>query len=307
MFSSRLRPVLNLRPGADGWGFTPDTDIVAFLDHAGIPFDVVTDEQLDAEGAAALAPYRVVVTGSHPEYWSTRMLDGLEAFQSSGGRLMYLGGNGLYWRVAFSERWPGAMEVRRAEDGTRAWESGPGEAFHAFTGEYGGLWRRLGRPPNLLTGIGFVAQGFEGATSYARTPASRHERAAWIFEGVDADRIGSAGVGGGAAGQEIDRFDADLGSPPHALVLASASDFGPDMLRTKEEFLASVPIPFPDGRVRADMVFYETPAGGAVFSVGSIAWWGALPVDGYDNDVARVTRNVLRRFADAEPFTFPAP
>jgi N,N-dimethylformamidase len=55
------------------------------------------------------------------------------------------------------------------------------------------------------------------------------------------------------------------------------------------------------------MVFYETPAGGAVFSVGSIAWWGALPVDGYDNDVARVTRNVLRRFADAEPFTFPAP
>jgi N,N-dimethylformamidase len=305
VFSSRLRPILNLRPGADGWGFTPDTDIVAFLDHTGIPFDVVTDEQLDAEGAGALAPYRVVVTGSHPEYWSTAMLDGLEAFQRAGGRLMYLGGNGLYWRVAFSDRWPGAMEVRRAEDGTRAWETGPGEAFHVFTGEYGGLWRRLGRPPNLLTGVGFVAQGFDRATSYERTAASRDERAAWIFEGVDADRIGAAGVGGGAAGQEVDRFDAELGSPPHALVLASASDFGEDMLRTKEEFLASVPTAFPDQRVRADIVFYETPAGGAVFSVGSIAWWGALATDRYDNDVARITGNVLRRFADPEPFTVP--
>ena len=35
MFSSRLRPVLNLRPGADGWNFTPDTDINAFLDNTG--------------------------------------------------------------------------------------------------------------------------------------------------------------------------------------------------------------------------------------------------------------------------------
>ena len=35
MFSSRRRPVLHLRPGADGWNFTPDTDINAFLGHVG--------------------------------------------------------------------------------------------------------------------------------------------------------------------------------------------------------------------------------------------------------------------------------
>jgi N,N-dimethylformamidase len=54
------------------------------------------------------------------------------------------------------------------------------------------------------------------------------------------------------------------------------------------------------------MVFFETPAGGAVFAVGSIAWFGALARDGYDNDVARITTNVLRRFADPEPFPPPA-
>ena len=38
------------------------------------------------------------------------------------------------------------------------------ESYHAFGGEYGGLWRRLGRAPNELVGIGFAAQGFERAT-----------------------------------------------------------------------------------------------------------------------------------------------
>ena len=49
--------------------------------------------------------------------------------------------------------------------------------------------------------------------------------------------------------------------------------------------------------VRADMVYLETPGGGAVFSTGSIAWCGALSHAGYDNDVSRITDNVLRRFA----------
>jgi N,N-dimethylformamidase len=55
-------------------------------------------------------------------------------------------------------------------------------------------------------------------------------------------------------------------------------------------------------RVRADLVFFETPAGGAVFSVGSIAWCGSLSHNDYENNVSRITANVLRRFADPEPF-----
>jgi N,N-dimethylformamidase len=306
MFSSRRRPVLNLRPGADGWNFTPDTDLDAFLMHTGIDHDVVADEDVHTEGLAALAPYRVIVTGTHPEYWSTAMLDALDDWQRSGGRLMYLGGNGFYWRVAFSDHWPGAMELRRAEDGVRNWQTGPGESYHAFGGEYGGLWRRLGRAPNELVGVGFAAQGFERATHYRVGDGARGSRAAWILDGVDGDLIGTSGLGGGAAGQEIDRYDVSLGSPRHAVVLASATEFGPDMLRTKEEFGGSIAFPTPDPLVRADMVFFETPGGGAVFSVGSISWFGALARNGYDNDVARITTNVLTRFADPEPFPAPS-
>lgn len=309
MFSSRRRPVLQLRPGADGWNFTPDTDLNAFLDHLQghlkIGHDIIADEDVHAEGIDALAAYRVIVTGTHPEYWSTRMLDALEEWLRRGGRLMYLGGNGFYWRVAFSDAWPGAIELRRAEDGVRNWSTEPGESYHAFTGEYGGLWRRLGRAPNTLVGVGFVAQGFERAIGYKRSEESYTSRAAWIFENVDDTDIGTSGLGGGAAGQEVDRYSQTLGSPAHAVILASATDFGPDMTRTKEELKASIIVPSPDPVVRADMVFFETPAGGAVFSVGSISWFGALARNGYDNDVAHITANVVRRFVNPEPFELP--
>jgi N,N-dimethylformamidase len=50
------------------------------------------------------------------------------------------------------------------------------------------------------------------------------------------------------------------------------------------------------------MVFFKTLNGGAVFSVGSIAWAGSLSHDSYRNNVSRITRNVLERFLNARPF-----
>jgi len=50
--------------------------------------------------------------------------------------------------------------------------------------------------------------------------------------------------------------------------------------------------------VRSDLVFVPLPEGGAVFSVGSIAWCGALAAAGSKNPVARLTHNVLARFLE---------
>lgn len=58
-------------------------------------------------------------------------------------------------------------------------------------------------------------------------------------------------------------------------------------------------------QVRADLVFFETPNGGAVFSVGSIAYSGSLPWNNFDNNISRLTLNVLRRFMDPTPFPMP--
>lgn len=303
--SSWLRPLVNLRPESRMWSFNADTAITAWLERVAPGFDTVTDHGLHARGVAALEGARVVVTGTHPEYVSDEMLDALEAFLARGGRLIYMGGNGFYWRTALSPHFPAAVEIRRAEDGTRAWIEEPGEYHHEFDGRLGGLWRRCGRPPNRLVGVGFAAQGFITGAPYHRAPGADDPRAHFILEGVEVNVIGAHGArGGGAASEEIDRWDPLLGSPPHALVIASSKGHGPDMLKVKEEFHATMPV-LQDADTRADLTFFETRAGGAVFSTGSIGWAGALATGEYDNDVARITGNVLARFRSPEPFAWP--
>ena len=197
--------------------------------------------------------------------------------------------------------------MRRAEDGTRAWAEIPGEYYHS-SGEYGGLWRRLGRPPNLLVGIGFIAQGFDNSSYYRRTAASRDARAAFLFAGIDGDIIGDFGAwGDGAAGLEIDAYDAKLGSPPHALVVASSESHSNAFLLVNEEMLSN--FRGVDGtlnaRVKADIVLFETPHGGAVLATGSICFIASLAHDGYENSVSHLTRNAVLRFLEATPFTLP--
>ena len=92
----------------------------------GCDYDVVTDEDLHREGADLLASYKVVVTGTHPEYWTEQMLDGLEGYLADGGRLMYLGGNGFYWITSFDPERPHVIEIRRW-GGTGPWKAQPGE------------------------------------------------------------------------------------------------------------------------------------------------------------------------------------
>ena len=107
-----------------------------------------------------------------------------------------------------------------------------------------------------------------------------------------------------AAGWEVDRADPALGTPHHALVVATATDFSSSYHWMKEELththsaINGETCPF----VRSDIVFYETPMEGAVFSVSSIAWAGALAHQDYNNNVSRITENVVRRFLDPTPF-----
>ena len=308
-YASRLRPFLRMGPRDDVWQYNADTHITDWLEEQGIAFDVITDDDLDAEGVALLEPYACVMTTTHPEYTTTGMMQALLHYQQRGGRFIYMGGNGFYWRVALHPTLPGVMEMRRAEDGMRSWIASPGEYVMSFNGELGGLWRRNGMSPESICGTGFAAQGFNFSRPYTRTPASEDPRAAWIFEGIGRDeRIGDFGsVFGGAAGSEIDSIDPLEGTPPHALVIAEATDFGVDFHWVNEEFLHSHSAVNGENcpHVRCDMVFYETPNGGAVFSTSSIAFAGSLAHNGYDNNVGRLLSNVVCRFLDPEPIPLP--
>jgi N,N-dimethylformamidase len=306
-FSSYLRPTLNWRPGGRVWCLNADFDVIRWLEaeHTNGAFDLITDDALDREGAELLAGHRVVVTGTHPEYWSERMRAALEDFLAAGGRLMYMGGNGFYWKVATSDAWPGAIELRRAEDGTRAWKSQPGEYHHQFDGQLGGLWQRNGKAPQQLVGVGFSAQGMTGALRFRRTAGADDPRAAFALQGIREEVLCDfKEMKASANAEEVDRVDAALGTPAHTLVLARSERSRADLIRAKEEFLIALPW-VPDPEIRADVVFFETPGGGAVFSTGSIGWSSVLAWNGYENPAARLCANVLRRFRDPEVFAMP--
>ena len=318
-YSSRLRPIPDMRPKSSvilrGTGrlyprhFSADLYLVDWMEAKGHPYEVITDGDLHHEGEQLLTPYKVIVTGSHPEYWSRQMLDSLRSYLENGGRLMYLGGNGFYWVTSVDPQAPHLIEIRRW-GGTQAWEAAPGEYYHSTTGELGGLWRFRGRAPQKLVGVGFTAQGAEGFEHnqpYRRQPGSFDPRASFIFEGVGPEEVigdfESLGLDYGPAGDEIDRFDHALGTPSHALLLATASNFSKSYHHVVEEVSimnsrqGAAVSPF----VRSDLVYFEYPRGGAVFSVGSISWFGSLSYNNYDNNVSRITDNVMRRFASDEP------
>ena len=298
---TRHRPILNLRPLGRLWNFNIDMYIVDWLEARGTGYDVITDEDLHAEGLDLLSSYRVVITGSHPEYVSWDMMEALHAWRDAGGRLMYLGGNGFYWRISFHPTVPGVIEARRTE-GSRSWDVEPGERHHSFDGALGGLWRYQRYSPHGLLGVGMNSEGFDRCGWYRRTAASRDPRYAWVFDGVPEDtRIGDRSVcSGGTAGYETDRMDHRLGTPRNAVLLASSEGLSRYYELVTEELAFTTPAISADENtmVRADMVLFDCPNGGAVFSVGSIAWAGGLPIDGYDNDTSRITGNVLDRFLD---------
>jgi N,N-dimethylformamidase len=305
--ASHKRVLFNLRPGYLTFGnatcsglrhFQADSHLIAWLHNQNIDYDIITDDELDRDGAAAIEGYKAVVTGSHPEYHTSETLNALRDYRDSGGGLVYLGGNGFYWRIVRHPEDPALLEIRRSEDGLRAWASEPGEYYNAFDGSYGGLWRRNGRPPQQLVGIGFTAQGNFVGMPYKRVCYDKNMD--WVFDGINDDLLGDFGFSGhGAAGFELDRRDEKLDDGEDITILAQSYDEDNRFILVPEEMLTHLTnlSGSPEADVkRADMVYFETHTGGQVFATGSITFCGSLPWNNYDNNVSKLLRNVIHKF-----------
>ena len=312
--STRLRPVLNFRPKCESpsvqapWQFNADLHLIDWLIEMGYAFDVITDEDISYDGLERIEGYNVLITGSHPEHKDGRYLDAIHSYKERGGRFMYMGGDGFYWRHSFHPAYGRGevTEMRRCESGIRPWQAQPGEYYHQGDGKLGGMWRFLGRDMAAVSGTSMVAQGFDVSTYFKRTPESDDPRVAWAFEGIGSDeRLGDFGlVGGGAAGAEVDNVDTTLGSPPHTLLVATSAGLHTDAYLTVTELILTNS-PGHTGtqnpRIRADMAFHETPNGGGVWSFSSISYCGSLSHNNYDNNISKLTGNVLDHFMQDGP------
>lgn len=316
LIDKRVNQIHLVDPSEGGSGLywiAADSLVTDLLTRKGIDFEVITDHDVHAEGVGLLSNYTVVLTGQHPEYHTVETLDALQAYLDQGGRFMYMGGNGFYWKVVPHATGPWSFELRRAEGGIRLWETLPGESYHAQDGSYGGLWRRLGRPPQQLVGIGFSTQGEYIGYPYQFLDGILDPRTAFMREGMPDQAmpgatLGERGLmGGGAAGHELDRADVGLGTPRHAIIIGRAVLTDPTYQPVNEERRDHTWPAKREDIIRSDLTFFETPNGGAVFSVGSMNFIGALPIDGYESVAAKLITNVVRRFADPTPFPPPPP
>ncbi|HWU55066.1 MAG TPA: N,N-dimethylformamidase beta subunit family domain-containing protein [Rhizomicrobium sp.] len=301
--SSWRRPLLTVTLKTWLHLINSDTQIVDWLEHEKLPYDIITDDLVHKEGKALLSRYRTVITGQHPEYQSPEIFTAVKDYMSSGGRFMYLGGNGFQNPAAWRNDGIPAVELRRLNETYWTPQNFEGERRFELNGVDNLEWDHSWLTHNL--GLKYAGTTFgSGNTYYKVLPDSKNQRAAFIFAGVTSEIIGDYGTHfGGAAGDEFDRLDYEAGTPRHALHLAK-SEGTPLPVWATGQLAAKMRDDY-DNKSYASIIFFETPSGGAVFSVGSMAYIGALNHNSFDNDIARISTNVLKRFSQPQPFKAP--
>ncbi|HEX3448310.1 MAG TPA: N,N-dimethylformamidase beta subunit family domain-containing protein [Isosphaeraceae bacterium] len=232
--------------------------LLGWLEREQFAYDYYAETQLH-DGTLDLDAYKVLIISTHPEYWSRQMYFAAKSWvHERGGKLMYLGGNGLNCEAEFVD--PTTVIYKNGD--ARAVKGGGYESrFHA----------RVESEAHLL-GVVFSETGVMTAAPY-RVLKANH----WALDGTnlnDGDLFGHSSLHmrcpGGASGHETDKVSPS--SPHNVTRLAKGTNVD-------------------DGG--AELVYYETAKGGAVFSASSIAWPSAILID---DCVSRITVNVLSTF-----------
>jgi|TARA_B110000305_G_C19114927_1_gene481564 N,N-dimethylformamidase len=149
--------------------------------------------------------------------------------------------------------------------------------------------------------------GFPGSIGFTRNPEWDDPRAQFLTKGITEECLGDYGImGNGAAGEEIDAVDYELGTPTHALVIASSRNHPRGMMIAREDLRFVIPDEWVHSQVRADITFFETASGGAVLSLSSMTWCGSLSHNNFNNGISQLTENAVRRFSNPEPFRLPS-
>jgi hypothetical protein len=269
----------------------PERYAEAWLERERYAYEVITDHDLHAQ-PDLLSGFVVLLVCGHSEYWSDEARDGVEAFLSAGGTVLSLSGDSIHWRVSFDAGMT-RIESRKEVDGDDPRWLSPdawGERWHSDDARPGGSYRLLGRPAHQTLGLdpgGMIDDGTPGSFSGLRVILPEHP----LFHEPEVVPLSPAGTigeqslnGPRASGYEFDVVPEDVGTrtdPLPGLVHLASADSQPNL-----EW---------QGLHRdrgADMIDWTRPAGGHVFSLGSIGASGALAVD---DGIATVVRNVLAR------------
>jgi N,N-dimethylformamidase len=230
--------------------------LLGWLEREHFAYDYYAETQLH-DGTLELDAYKVLILSTHPEYWTRKMYHAVKSWVNErGGKLMYLGGNGLNCEAELV-------------DGSAIYHNG--DAREMKQGAFESRFHMRVESEAALLGVVFTETGIMTGAPF-RVLNAKH----WAFAGTglnDDELFGQASLHrrcpGGASGHETDKISPN--SPPGVVCLAKGTNVD-------------------EGG--AELAYYATPSGGAVFSAGSIAWPSSILVD---DCVSQITANVLWR------------
>jgi len=143
------------------------------------------------------------------------------------------------------------------------------------------LWR-YGWKKELVRSIGWFDEVvYTDAGAMTGAPFKTIDAAHWAFAGTglkQGDLFGLKSLHmrcpGGASGDEADKLSPSSPKNIHRIAQGTNRDEG-----------------------GADMIYFDTPSGGAVFSAGSISYVACLPID---EQISKITKNVIERLLKTE-------
>ena len=236
--------------------------LLGWMEKEKYEYDLYSENQFDI-GELDLEKYKVLILSTHPEYWTINMYEKLKNWvQNKGGKLLYLGGNGINCSVELHDN---AMTVHNMD--LSEWLP-----HRAYSGEGALIPSRFGLRHEVESSLLGVVMSFAGMGTGAPYEAIDVDHP--IFKNTNlknGDKFGFnspvARCPGGASGHETDKRDSS--TPANTRLHARGLN---------------------GEGAGAELVTLTTDSGGVVISVGSINWTASLPVD---DQVALITRNAL--------------
>lgn len=304
--------------GGSGW-WTWERPFIAWAERDGYAIDVAVSQDLE-QHPEIMDGHRLFLSVGHDEYWSWGMRDAVEGFIAEGGNAAFFSGNTCWWQVRFGQEGRAMTCYKyRADD-----DPVLGSNEQRFlTGSWSD--RRLGRGENSMTGLSFSRGGYSrygvgvprasGAYTVWRPDH-------WAFTGTDLRYGDALGLTDGIVGYEVDGCHLTMvgglpvpthedGAPGTLEVLATAParlwsrDEQPSRYAREpgelEHVAAALWGEFADANVHkiqhnhAVVGCFRAPGGGTVFNAGCTDW--TYGIEGGDQDVRRITRNVLDRLS----------
>jgi hypothetical protein len=253
-----------------GLFFQFEYNLIRWLEKEGYRITYLSDTDIE-RGILAESQFKTLIIAGHNEYWSMKMRKDIEEWSASKGNLAVFSANVAYWQVRMQPDEKGRADRVMVSYKEFAYQKDPYRSIDPS--QVTTRWRD--RPVNLPEDrmLGSMYSGIPQATVPMVVTQPDH----WLYEGTGlckGDKIS------GVIGGEVDSYG---GKIPGVEVIAHS------------------PVTLYGQPGMADVIWYQKPTGGKVFSVGTFYWnWFLDPIHRKNQAtenmaIQQITRNALKR------------